>query len=83
MDPDSQGLLPFDEDKDGQLSDVSTEDAVVLHRDSKPQVQRWTTKFIIIQIALVVLYTIVGTVVASLHIKKALSPHSTHISTRF
>jgi len=82
MDPDSQGLLPFDEDKDGQLSDVSTEDADVLHRDSKPQAQRWTTKFIIIQIALVVLYTI-GTIVASLHIKKALSSHSTHISTRF
>lgn len=83
MDPDSQGLLPFEEEKDGQLSDVDREYADVLHRESKPRVQRWTTKFIFIQVALIVLYTIVSAVVASFYIKKALSPHSTHIFTNF
>ena len=78
MYPDSQRLLASEEEKDGSLSDFVAEDVDEQHHQPKPQVQRWTTKFVLLQIALIALYTIVSAVVASIHIRRALSSHSTH-----
>ena len=78
MDGDRQRLLSVEEEKDRCLSATTTVNGDVLQRGSKPQLQRWKTRFVFIHVALIVLYTVISAIIVTIHINKALSPHGTH-----
>ncbi len=77
MELDSQRLLSDEERKSEHFSDIETESTASSFTSPKPQSQRWTTKFILLQLTLIALYTLISVLVSYFHIQKALSSHST------
>lgn len=76
MSLESQRLLLFEQRNSDHFSDVETENDGVSPSDMKPQVQKWPAKFVLIQMVLIAVYTVISYAVTSLYIKGASSSYS-------
>ncbi|MCJ1261073.1 hypothetical protein MMC22_000937 [Lobaria immixta] len=73
MNPEHHRLLLFEEGKDDDFSDIETKDQGASPSPSRPQAQKWPANFALIQVVLIVVYTVTSLAAASLYIKVALS----------
>ena len=76
MSPERHRLLLSGQGKSDDFSDVETEDLDVSPANSKPRAQKWPANFVLIQVFLIAIYTVVGFAAASLYTRVALSPQS-------